>query len=37
MLMYEAIISKVILNHVEIGQDIYYKVNWHDDLDFKTF
>ena len=37
MLMYEAIINKVILNYVEIGEDIYYKVNWHDDLDLKTF
>ena len=37
MLMYKAIMSKVILNHVEIGKDIYYKVHWHDDLDFKTF
>ena len=35
--MYKAIMSKVILNHVEIGKDIYYKVHWHDDLDFKTF
>ena len=36
-LMYEAIMSKVILDHVEIGKDIYYKVNWRDDLDLETF
>ena len=36
-LMYEAFIRKVILHHVEIGEDIYYQVNWRDDLYFKTF
>ena len=35
--MYEAIIRKVILDHVEIGEDIYYQGNWHDELDFETF
>ena len=32
-LLYEAIIRKAILDQVEIGEDIYYKVNWRDDLD----
>ena len=36
-LMYEAFIRKVILHHVEIGEDIYCQVNWRDDLYFKTF
>ena len=36
-LIYEAIISKVILDQVEIGEDIYYKVNWRDELDLETF
>ena len=35
--MYEAIITKVILYQVEIGEDFCYKVNWLDDLDFETF
>ena len=35
--MYEAIMHKVILDHVEIGEDIYYQVNWRDDLDIKTY
>ena len=35
--MYEAIMRKVILDHVEIGEDIYFQVNWRDDLDFETF
>ena len=35
--MYEAIICKVILDHVKIGEDIYYQFNWRDDLDFETF
>ena len=35
--MYEAIITKVILYQVEIGEDFCYKVNWIDDLDFETF
>ena len=36
-LMYEAIVRKVILDHVETGEDIYYQVNCRDDLDFETF
>ena len=36
-LMYEAIMHKLILDHVEIGEDIYYQVKWRDDLDFQTF
>ena len=36
-LTYEAIMHKVIFDHVEIGEDIYYQVNWRDDLDFKIF
>ena len=36
-LMYEAIMHKLILDHVEIGEDICYQVNWRDDLDFETF
>ena len=36
-LMYEAIMSKVILDHVEKDKDIYYKVNWRGDLDLETF
>ena len=36
-LIYEAIISKVILGQVEIGEDICYKVNWRDELDLETF
>ena len=36
-LMYEIIMRKVILDHVEIGEDNYYLVNWRDDLDFETF
>ena len=36
-LMYEAIITKVILYQVEIGEDFCYKVNWRDDLDFENF
>ena len=27
----------IILDHVEIGADIYYQINWHDNLDFETF
>ena len=27
----------IILDHVEIGEDIYYQINLHDDLDFETF
>ena len=34
--MYEAIIRKVILDQVEIGEDIYYKVNLRDDLDLEN-
>ena len=26
-LMYEAIMGKVILDHIDIGEDIYYQVN----------
>ena len=36
-LMYETTMRKVIIEHVEIDEDIYYQVNWRDDLDFKTF
>ena len=36
-LMYEAIITKVTLYQVEIGEDFCYKVNWRDDLDFENF
>ena len=36
-LMYEAIMCKVILDHVKIGKDIYYQVNQRDDVDFETF
>ena len=36
-LMYETTMRKVIIDHVEIDEDIYYQVNWRDDLDFKTF
>ena len=36
-LMDEAIIRKVILDQVEIGEDIYYKVNLRDDLDLENF
>ena len=35
-LLYEAIIRKAILDQVEIGEDIYYKVNWRDDLDLEN-
>ena len=35
--MYEAIIRKVMLDQVEIGEDFCYKVNWRDDLDFTNF
>ena len=36
--MYEAIIRKVILVEIgEIREDIYYKVNWRDDLDLENF
>ena len=35
--MYEAIIRKVILDQVEIGEDIYYKVNLREDLDLENF
>ena len=27
----------IILDYVEIGDDIYCQINWHDDLDFETF
>ena len=27
----------IILDYVEIGEDIYCQINWHDDLDFETF
>ena len=36
-LMYEAIMRKVILDHAEIGEDIYYHVNWRNGLDFEFF
>ena len=36
-LMHEAIIRKVILDQVEIGEDIHYKVNLRDDLDLENF
>ena len=36
-LMYEAIMRKVVLDHVETGEDIYYQANWLDDLDLETF
>ena len=36
-LIYEAIMRTVIVDHVEIGEDIYYQVDWRDDLDFETF
>ena len=35
--MYEAVIRKVMLDQVEIGEDFCYKVNWRDDLDFANF
>ena len=35
-LLYEAIIRKAILDQVEIGEDIYYKVHWRDDLDLEN-
>ena len=36
-LIHEAIIRKVILDQAEIGEDIYYKVNWRHDLDLENF
>ena len=36
-LMYEAIMCKVILDYAEIGEDIYYQVNWRNDSDFEAF
>ena len=36
-LLHEAIIRKAILDQVEIGEDIYYKVNWRDDLNLENF
>ena len=35
--MYEAIITKVTLYQVEIGEDFCHKVNWRDDLNFENF
>ena len=29
--------SRAILDRVEIGEDIYYQINWRDNLDFETF
>ena len=36
-LLHEAIMRKAILDQVEIGEDIYYKVNWRDDLNLENF
>ena len=29
--------SCAILDQVEIGEDIFYQINWRDDLDFENF